>query len=109
MTSGEGAKARWVYSFGAGDADGAASMKDMLGGKGANLAEMSSLGLPVPAGFTINTDVCTRFYADGGADPDGLAAQVAEALGLVEKRVDKTFGDPGTPLLVSVRSGARAS
>jgi len=109
MTSGEGAKARWVYSFGGGDADGAASMKDLLGGKGANLAEMSSLGLPVPAGFTITTEVCTRFYADGGAYPDGLAAQVAEALGLVEKRVDKIFGDPGNPLLVSVRSGARAS
>jgi pyruvate,orthophosphate dikinase len=109
MTIDEGAKARWVYSFGAGAADGAASMKDLLGGKGANLAEMSSLGLPVPAGFTITTEVCTRFYADGGAYPDGLADQVSAALGLVEKRVDKTFGDPRNPLLVSVRSGARAS
>ncbi len=109
MTNQASAKARWVYSFGAGEADGAASMKDLLGGKGANLAEMSSLGLPVPAGFTITTEVCTRFYADGGAYPDGLADQVKQALGLVEARVDKRFGDPRNPLLVSVRSGARAS
>src|SRR5580692_10348137 len=103
------ASKKYVYLFGNKKADGNGSMKPLLGGKGANLAEMSSLGLPVPAGFTITTEVCTRFYADGGAYPDGLAAQVGEALGLVEKRVDKTFGDPGNPLLVSVRSGARAS
>jgi pyruvate,orthophosphate dikinase len=109
MTIDESAVARWVYSFGGGTADGAASMKDLLGGKGANLAEMSSLGLPVPAGFTITTEVCTRFYADGGAYPRGLADQVRSALGLIEKRVDKIFGDPRNPLLVSVRSGARAS
>jgi pyruvate,orthophosphate dikinase len=109
MTNHDGATARWVYSFGAGAADGAAAMKDLLGGKGANLAEMSSLGLPVPAGFTITTEVCTRYYADGGAYPDGLADQVGSALGLIEARVDKIFGDPGNPLLVSVRSGARAS
>jgi pyruvate,orthophosphate dikinase len=109
MTMGEGGGERWVYSFGAGAADGAATMKDLLGGKGANLAEMSSLGLPVPAGFTITTEVCARFYADAGTYPPGLAEQVATALSLVEGHVGKTFGDPRNPLLVSVRSGARAS
>jgi pyruvate,orthophosphate dikinase len=109
MTVDERVEAQWVYSFGAGAADGAATMKDLLGGKGANLAEMSSLGLPVPAGFTITTEVCSRFYADGGAYPRGLAEQVGSALGQIEARVDKTFGDPRNPLLVSVRSGARAS
>ncbi len=100
---------RWVYAFGGGVADGHAAMKDLLGGKGANLAEMSALGLPVPPGFTISTQVCTRYYADAGTYPDGLDTQVAEALARVEQLVDKRFGDPANPLLVSVRSGARAS
>jgi len=100
---------RWVYSFGGGKADGDASMKNLLGGKGANLAEMSSLGLPVPPGFTITTEACTRFYADGKAYPDDLKAQVAAALKAVETETGKVFGDPANPLLVSVRSGARAS
>ncbi|MEO8926736.1 MAG: pyruvate, phosphate dikinase, partial [Caulobacteraceae bacterium] len=100
---------RWVYAFGGGVADGAATMKGLLGGKGANLAEMSSLGLPVPPGFTLTTEVCNRFYAEGGAYPAELADQVAAALSAMESLVDKRFGDPVNPLLVSVRSGARAS
>ena len=101
--------ARWVYGFGGGKADGDASMKNLLGGKGANLAEMSSLGLPVPPGFTITTEACVRFYADGKTYPAELKTQVAEALALVERETGKTFGDAANPLLVSVRSGARAS
>jgi pyruvate, orthophosphate dikinase len=100
---------RWVYSFGGGVADGAATMKDLLGGKGANLAEMSSLRLPVPPGFTITTDVCNRFLAGDGAYPAELTDQISAALAAVESLVGKTFGDPVNPLLVSVRSGARAS
>ncbi len=100
---------KWVYSFGAGKADGEASMKDLLGGKGANLAEMSALGLPVPPGFTITTEVCTYFYAHGRSYPAALQAQVYEALAVVGKSVGSTFGDASNPLLVSVRSGARAS
>jgi pyruvate,orthophosphate dikinase len=100
---------RWVYSFGGGVADGAAAMKDLLGGKGANLAEMSSLGLPVPPGFTITTEVCNRFYAAGADYPAGLTDQVAAALAVIESLVGKRFGDPVNPLLVSVRSGGRAS
>ncbi len=100
---------RWVYAFGAGRADGGASMKNLLGGKGANLAEMSSLGLPVPPGFTITTEACTHFYQNGRAYPDGLKDEVAAALAEVETRTGKRFGDPANPLLVSVRSGARAS
>src|SRR5262245_22279028 len=84
-------------------------MKDLLGGKGANLAEMSRLGLPVPPGFTISTEVCTYYYAHGRSYPAGLRAQVAEALKRVEKALGRRFGDPARPLLVSVRSGARAS
>jgi len=101
--------ARWVYGFGAGKADGDASMKNLLGGKGANLAEMSSLGLPVPPGFTITTEVCTQFYALGQTYPEGLQAQVAAALAAIEAQVGRRFGDASSPLLVSVRSGARAS
>jgi pyruvate, orthophosphate dikinase len=101
--------ARWVYGFGGGGADGDASMKNLLGGKGANLAEMCSLGLPVPPGFTITTEVCAKFYELGRAYPDGLEAQVKAALADVEAKVGKRFGDPSNPLLVSVRSGARAS
>ena len=98
-----------VYAFGAGAAEGDASMKNLLGGKGANLAEMNRIGLPVPPGFTITTEVCTAFYALGERYPEGLEAQVRAALGQVETTVGKGFGDPSNPLLVSVRSGARAS
>ncbi|MBS0297024.1 MAG: pyruvate, phosphate dikinase [Proteobacteria bacterium] len=102
-------KTRWVYGFGGGSADGDASMKNLLGGKGANLAEMSSLGLPVPPGFTITTEACVHYYANGKAYPAELEAQVREGLSKVEKITGKTFGDASNPLLVSVRSGARAS
>jgi pyruvate,orthophosphate dikinase len=100
---------RWVYSFGGGGAEGDASMKNLLGGKGANLAEMSSLGLPVPPGFTITTEACNSYYAQGRQYPADLAAQVAGGIGHIEKITGKTFGDAANPLLVSVRSGARAS
>ena len=109
MTTTTLSKARWVYAFGGGAAEGDASMKDLLGGKGANLAEMSSLGLPVPPGFTITTEACNHYYANGKAYPADLDAQVAAALAEVEKATGKAFGDAGNPLLVSVRSGARAS
>ncbi len=98
-----------VYSFGSGTKGGDASMKTLLGGKGANLAEMSNLGLPVPPGFTITTEVCNAYYANCRKYPDGLEAQVNAALADLEKSSAKTFGDPANPLLVSVRSGARAS
>ena len=101
--------AKWVYGFGAGSAEGRAEMRNLLGGKGANLAEMSSLGLPVPPGFTITTEVCTYFYANGRAYPKDLEAQVAAGLAALEQRIGAKFGDAGNPLLVSVRSGARAS
>ena len=84
-------------------------MKELLGGKGANLAEMCNLGLPVPAGFTITTEVCARFLANDRRYPDGLAADVAEALTFVGRHAGAVLGDPENPLLVSVRSGARAS
>jgi pyruvate,orthophosphate dikinase len=100
---------RWVYGFGGGAADGDASMKNLLGGKGANLAEMSALGLPVPPGFTITTECCTHFYANGRTYPTELKAQVAAGLARVEQLTGKRFGDAENPLLVSVRSGARAS
>lgn len=100
---------QWVYGFGGGSADGDASMKNLLGGKGANLAEMSSLGLPVPPGFTITTEACVHYYSNGQSYPADLADQVAAGLKKVEAVVGKTFGDPKNPLLVSVRSGARAS
>ncbi|MEE2849427.1 MAG: PEP/pyruvate-binding domain-containing protein, partial [Pseudomonadota bacterium] len=100
---------QWVYGFGGGSADGDASMKNLLGGKGANLAEMSSLGLPVPPGFTVTTEVCTHYYANNETYPADLDAQVQAALAKVEGVVGKTFGDFENPLLVSVRSGARAS
>ena len=109
MTTTTLSKARWVYAFGGGAAEGDASMKDLLGGKGANLAEMSSLGLPVPPGFTITTEACNHYYANGKAYPADLDAQVVAALAEVEKATGKAFGDAGNPLLVSVRSGARAS
>ena len=100
---------KWVYGFGADSADGDASQKNLLGGKGANLAEMSSLGLPVPPGFTITTEVCTAFYANDRRHPDGLTEQVEMALATVGTAVGRTFGNAEQPLLVSVRSGARAS
>jgi pyruvate,orthophosphate dikinase len=101
--------AKWVYAFGAGSADGNRDDKNLLGGKGANLAEMATLGLPVPPGFTLTTEVCTGYYDNDETYPDGLNDQVEEALKALEAKVGKTFGDPGNPLLVSVRSGARAS
>jgi pyruvate, orthophosphate dikinase len=100
---------RSVYAFGGGKADGRADMKELLGGKGANLAEMARLALPVPPGFTISTEVCTYYYTHGNTHPPALKKQVGEALARVEKVLDKRFGDPEHPLLVSVRSGARAS
>jgi pyruvate, orthophosphate dikinase len=102
-------KSRWVYSFGGGGADGDASMKNLLGGKGANLAEMSSLGLPVPPGFTITTEACVHYYSNEKQYPAELKEQVVTGLATVEKLTGKTFGDSANPLLVSVRSGARAS
>ena len=100
---------RWVYSFGGGDNDGRAEMKNLLGGKGANLAEMASIGLPVPPGFTITTEVCTAFYDNDRRYPDDLTAQVDAALARIEAAVGQKFGDVENPLLVSVRSGARVS
>ncbi|MEO5754791.1 MAG: pyruvate, phosphate dikinase [Chthoniobacterales bacterium] len=104
-----GRKARNVYYFGDGKADGAGSMKPLLGGKGANLAEMTRIGLPVPPGFTITTEVCTYISANKRAYPKGLEAEVEAALAKVEKSVGKKLGDKERPLLVSVRSGARDS
>jgi pyruvate,orthophosphate dikinase len=101
--------AKWVYSFGDGKAEGRADMRNLLGGKGANLAEMSSLGLPVPPGFTITTELCTHFYDNKKTYPPELNDEVEKALAQVEKIVGTHFGDAANPLLVSVRSGARAS
>ncbi len=100
---------QWVYTFGDGKAEGKSEMRDLLGGKGANLAEMANLGLPVPPGFTVTTEVCTAFYANGRKYPDELAAQVDAALAHIEAIAGRKFGDTTDPLLVSVRSGARAS
>ena len=101
--------AKYVYFFGNGKAEGDAKMKNLLGGKGANLAEMTSIGLPVPPGFTISTEVCTYYYANNETYPSTLDAEVLNHLAEVEKIMGRTFGDPKNPLLVSVRSGARAS
>src|SRR5215472_3052961 len=103
------AKTKWVYRFGNGKAEGSAEMRDVLGGKGAGLAEMANLGLPVPPGFTITTAVCTYYYANGKTYPKGLEDTVAAALAEVGRITGKRFGDANNPLLVSVRSGARAS
>jgi pyruvate, orthophosphate dikinase len=103
------APGKWVYSFGDGKAEGKARLRDLLGGKGANLAEMANLGLPVPPGFTITTEVCTYFYGHGKAYPKQLKGQVEAALAQVGKIAGRRFGDRDNPLLVSVRSGARAS
>jgi pyruvate,orthophosphate dikinase len=100
---------QWVYGFGGGESGGDASMKSLLGGKGANLAEMAKLDLPVPPGFTLTTEVCTAFYKNNRAYPADLSAQVDAALAKLEQKAGKRFGDPANPLLVSVRSGARAS
>jgi pyruvate, orthophosphate dikinase len=100
---------KWVFTFGDGKAEGKATLRDLLGGKGANLAEMANLGLPVPPGFTIPTSVCTYFYANDKTYPKELKAQVEKALEQVGKMAGKTFGDSRNPLLVSVRSGGRAS
>ncbi|MBN9467707.1 MAG: pyruvate, phosphate dikinase [Bosea sp.] len=100
---------KWVYTFGDGKAEGEAGMKNLLGGKGANLAEMSNLALPVPPGFTITTEVCTWYYDNGRSFPAELDGQVKAALAGMAGLTGKTFGDPANPLLVSVRSGARAS
>ena len=100
---------KWVYTFGDGKAEGKADLRDLLGGKGANLAEMASLGLPVPPGFTIPTSVCSYFYAHDKSYPKELKAQLEKALDHVGKLTGKVFGDSNNPLLVSVRSGARAS
>jgi len=100
---------KWVYTFGDGKAEGESGMRNLLGGKGANLAEMSNLGLPVPPGFTISTEVCTYFYDHGRKYPDELVAQVEAALAHIGKIAHHVFGDASNPLLVSVRSGARAS
>src|SRR5580700_10561454 len=99
----------FVYAFGGGAADGDASMKELLGGKGANLAEMSALGLPVPPGFTITTEACTHFYANERSYPASLKDEVDAAMARVESLTGKRFGEADNPLLVSVRSGARAS
>jgi pyruvate,orthophosphate dikinase len=100
---------QWVYTFGDRKAEGQAGMKNLLGGKGANLAEMSNLGLPVPPGFTITTEVCTYYYDHGRSYPEELKTQVENALTYVGRLTGRTFGDAENPLLVSVRSGARAS
>jgi pyruvate,orthophosphate dikinase len=100
---------KYVYFFGEGRADGNGKMKDLLGGKGAGLAEMTNIGVPVPPGFTISTEACTYFYEHDGQYPPELSEQVGEHLASVERSVGKRFGDPQNPLLVSVRSGARAS
>src|SRR3984957_4435698 len=103
------AQSKYVYFFGGGKADGRADMKDLLGGKGANLAEMTNIGLPVPAGFTITTEVCTYYYANGRTYPKELKAEVEASLKQTETVMGAKFGDPKNPLLVSCRSGARDS
>ena len=97
--------AKWVYSFKEGNAD----MRALLGGKGANLAEMTNLGLPIPQGFTVTTEACTDYYHNGKQISDEIQGQIFDALADLEKLQGKTFGDTENPLLVSVRSGARAS
>ena len=96
---------KFVYEFSEGDA----SMRNLLGGKGANLAEMTGLGMPVPQGFTITTEACTQYYVDGEVINDSIRAEILAYIGKLEEITGKKFGDPGNPLLVSVRSGSRAS
>src|SRR5437870_4639850 len=102
-------KAKWVYTFGDGKAEGRADMRNLLGGKGAGLAEMANLGLPVPPGFTITTEVCTHYYANKRTYPKELQRQVEAGVANMEKILGKKFGDLNRPLLVAVRSGARDS
>src|SRR5438477_1909211 len=101
--------AKYVYFFGGGKADGRADMKELLGGKGANLAEMTNIGLPVPAGFTLTTEVCTSYYANNKQYPAELKKEVDDALRKTEAAMGAKFGDAKNPLLVSCRSGARVS
>lgn len=101
--------AKYVYLFGAGKTEGSAKMKDLLGGKGANLAEMAALGIPVPPGFTITTEVCRYYYKNGGKYPEGLTEQVRQGMHFLEEATGRKFGDAENPLLVSVRSGAPVS
>ena len=108
-SKGSASKTKYVYFFGAGKADGNGSMKPLLGGKGANLAEMSRIGLPVPPGFTITTEVCTYYYANKRTYPRELQKQVETGVANMEKILGKKFGDLNRPLLVAVRSGARDS
>ena len=100
---------QWVYSFGANGSEGDSSMRNLLGGKGANLAEMAGIGLPVPPGFTITTEVCSWFYNNAKSYPQTLKAEVEAAVARIEAETGARFADPENPLLVSVRSGARAS
>ncbi|MCA9809401.1 MAG: pyruvate, phosphate dikinase, partial [Candidatus Dadabacteria bacterium] len=100
---------KFVYLFGNGKAEGKGDMKDVLGGKGAGLAEMTKIGIPVPPGFTISTEACKEFYDNGGKLPAGIIKEIEQNLGKFEKLIDKKFGDPDNPLLVSVRSGAKFS
>src|SRR5436309_441200 len=100
---------KYVYSFGGGKAEGKAEMKDLLGGKGANLAEMSVIGIPVPPGFTITTEVCATYYAHGRKLPEAVKPQVEAAIKTMEAEYGSKLGDPADPLLVSVRSGAALS
>jgi len=104
-----GKKTQLVYFFGGGKADGGASLKNLLGGKGANIAEMTNLGVPVPPGFTITTEVCDTFYRMGKKYPPTLKGEVENNLSLLEETMGMKFGDPENPLLVSVRSGAAVS
>ena len=100
---------KYVYSFGDGKADGKATMKNLLGGKGANLAEMNLLDIPVPPGFTLTTEVCTEYYNNNKTFSNGLDSEVSESIAAVEKIMNAKFGDNNNPLLLSVRSGARQS
>ena len=109
MQAASNALQQWVYSFGVNKCDGDASMRNLLGGKGANLAEMATIGLPVPPGFTITTAVCNYYYDHDRSYPETLAAEVKDALHVIEAETGATFADPSNPLLLSVRSGARAS
>jgi pyruvate,orthophosphate dikinase len=100
---------KYVYFFGGGIAEGNKEMKNLLGGKGANLAEMAGIGLPVPPGFTVSTEVCALYYKNRKKIPETVRLEVEKNLKKLEKAVGQSFGDPKSPLLVSVRSGARAS
>src|SRR3546814_13561507 len=104
-----GSMTQYVYRFGGGVSEGRAGDKNLLGGKGANLAEMASIGLPVPPGLTISTEMCARYYDEGETFPDDVKAEVAAGLAHIETVTGKTFGEARDPLLVPVRTGARVS